>query len=49
MGEHGITVAHTSIHRWTVRFSPLLLDRFNRRKRCPRGAGLPGLNCRWAL
>lgn len=24
MAERGITVAHTSIHRWTVRFSPLL-------------------------
>jgi len=33
MAERGIAVDHTTIHRWTVRFSPLLLERFNRRKR----------------
>jgi len=29
----GIAVDHTTIHRWAVRYAPLLLDRFNRRKR----------------
>ncbi|TWI26871.1 DDE superfamily endonuclease [Mesorhizobium tianshanense] len=33
IAERGIAVDHTTIHRWTVRFSPLLLQRFNRRKR----------------
>lgn len=33
MAERGIAVDHTTIHRWTVRFSPLLLQRFNWRKR----------------
>lgn len=33
MAERGIAVDHTTIHRWTVRFAPLLLERFNRRKR----------------
>jgi transposase-like protein len=33
MAERGISVDHTTIHRWVVRFSPVLLKRFNRRKR----------------
>jgi putative transposase len=33
MVERGIAVDHTTIHRWTIRYSPLLLERFNRRKR----------------
>ncbi len=33
MAERGIAVDHTTIHRWTVRYAPLLLERFNRRKR----------------
>ncbi|RUV90798.1 IS6 family transposase [Mesorhizobium sp. M1A.F.Ca.IN.022.07.1.1] len=37
MAERGITVDHTTIHRWAVRFSPLLLERFNRRKRAVTG------------
>lgn len=37
MAERGIAVDHTTIHRWTVRFSPLLLERFNRRKRAVTG------------
>lgn len=37
MAERGIMVDHTTIHRWTVRFSPLLLERFNRRKRSVTG------------
>ncbi|GLS32314.1 IS6 family transposase [Mesorhizobium albiziae] len=37
MAERGITVDHTTIQRWTVRFSTLLLERFNRRKRSVTG------------
>lgn len=37
MAERGIAVDHTTIHRWTVRFAPLLLERFNRRKRSVTG------------
>ncbi|GLS30895.1 hypothetical protein SAMN04488498_15116 [Mesorhizobium albiziae] len=37
MAERGITVDHTTIQRWTVRFAPLLLERFNRRKRSVTG------------
>jgi transposase-like protein len=33
MAERGISVDHTTIHRWVVHFSPVLLKRFNRRKR----------------
>lgn len=33
MAERGIDVDHTTIHRWVVHFSPLLLKRFDRRKR----------------
>jgi transposase-like protein len=33
MAERGISVDHATIHRWTVRYAPLLLERFNRRKR----------------
>jgi transposase-like protein len=33
MAERGIGVDHSTIHRWVVRFSPLLPERFNRRKR----------------
>ncbi len=33
MAERGIAVDHTTIHRWTIRFSPMLLEHFNRRKR----------------
>jgi transposase-like protein len=37
MAERGIAVDHTIIHHWTVRFAPLLLERFNRRKRSVTG------------
>jgi transposase-like protein len=37
MAERGIRVDHSTIHRWVVRFSPLLLERFNRRKRSVTG------------
>lgn len=33
MAERGIGIDHSTIHRWVVHFAPLLLDRFNRRKR----------------
>ncbi len=33
MAERGISVDHSTVHRWVVHFSPILLKRFNRRKR----------------
>ncbi len=33
MAERGIRVDHSTVHRWVMHFSPLLLERFNRRKR----------------
>jgi putative transposase len=33
MAERSISVDHTTIHRWTIHYAPLLLDQFNRRKR----------------
>ncbi|QRM35703.1 IS6 family transposase [Microvirga sp. VF16] len=33
MAERGISVDHATIHRWTVHYAPLLLERFNRHKR----------------
>ena len=33
MGERGINVDHSTIHRWIIRFSPQLLQKFNLRKR----------------
>src|ERR671921_2692685 len=33
MAERGISVDHATIGRWVVRYSPELLERFNRRKR----------------
>jgi transposase-like protein len=37
MAERGISVDHATIHRWTVRYAPLLLERFNRHKRAVSG------------
>jgi putative transposase len=37
MAERGISIDHSTIHRWVVHFSPLLLERFNRRKRTVTG------------
>ena len=37
MAERGIRVDYSTIHRWAVRSSPLLLKRFNRRKRMVTG------------
>lgn len=33
MAERDIHVDHSIVHRWVVRFSLLLLERFNQRKR----------------
>jgi transposase-like protein len=33
MAERGISVDHATIHRWVIRYSPELLERFNWRKR----------------
>src|SRR6185312_13134093 len=33
MAERGISIDHSTIHRWVVHFSPVLLNCFNRRKR----------------
>lgn len=33
MAEREIHVDHSTVHRWVVHFAPLLLERFNRRKR----------------
>jgi transposase-like protein len=33
LAERGVSVDHTTIYRWTVHYAPLLLERFNRRKR----------------
>ncbi len=37
MAERGISVDHATIHRWTVDYAPLLLDRYNQRKRAVVG------------
>ncbi|GEO16639.1 IS6 family transposase [Microvirga aerophila] len=37
IAERGITVDHATIHRWTVHYAPLLLQRFNQRKRAVTG------------
>jgi putative transposase len=33
MAERGISVDHATVHRWVVRYSPELLQRFNQHKR----------------
>jgi transposase-like protein len=37
MTERGVSVDHATIHRWTLRYAPELLERFNRRKRAVTG------------
>ncbi|WP_339757289.1 IS6 family transposase [uncultured Hoeflea sp.] len=37
ISERGISVDHSTVHRWVVHFSPLIFDRFNRRKRSVTG------------
>jgi transposase-like protein len=33
MVERGVSVDHTSVHRWTIHYAPLLMEPFNQRKR----------------
>jgi putative transposase len=33
LAERGISVDHATIHRWTVHYAPVRLERFNQRKR----------------
>jgi transposase-like protein len=37
MAERGIAVDHATVHRWVVRYSSALLERFNLRKRAVGG------------
>jgi transposase-like protein len=37
MADRGISVDHSTIHRWVVHFAPLRAKRFNRRKRVVTG------------
>ena len=37
MAERGISVDHATVHRWVIRYSTELLERFNRRKRAVTG------------
>jgi transposase-like protein len=37
MAECGLSVDHSTVHRWVVRFAPQPLERFNRRKRTATG------------
>ena len=37
MAERGLSIDHSTVHRWVVRFAPQLLERFNRRKRTVTG------------
>jgi transposase-like protein len=41
MAERGLNVDHSTVHRWVMRFSHLILERFNRRKRT--------VTCKWRL
>ncbi len=37
IAERGTHIDHSTIHRWVIRFSPMLLERFNRRKHSVTG------------
>jgi transposase-like protein len=37
MAERGVSVDHATIHRWTLRYAPELLERFNQRKKAVTG------------
>lgn len=37
MAERGLSVDHSTVHRWVVLLAPQLLERFNRRKRTVTG------------
>ncbi|OKO83100.1 DDE-type integrase/transposase/recombinase [Bradyrhizobium sp. AS23.2] len=39
MAERGLSVDHSTVHRWVVHFSPEFLARFNKRKRSVTGNG----------
>jgi transposase-like protein len=41
MAERGLSVDHSTVHRWVVHFSPQLLERFNKRKRT--------VTCKWHM
>lgn len=40
MTERGLSIDHSTVHRWVVHFVPLLLERFNQRKRAVSGSGI---------
>jgi transposase-like protein len=44
MAERGISVDHATVHRWVVRYSPELLERFNLLAR--RGPSTYGISTR---
>lgn len=33
MAERGLSIDHSTVHRWVIHFAPKLLERFNKRKR----------------
>jgi putative transposase len=37
MAERGLSVDHSTVHRWVIHFAPLLLEQFNQRKRAVTG------------
>lgn len=37
IAERGLNVDQSTVHRWVVHFAPLLMERFNRRKRAVTG------------
>jgi putative transposase len=37
MAERGVSVDHATVHRWTLRYAPELLERFNQRKKAVTG------------
>ena len=37
MAERGLSVDHSTVHRWIIHFAPKLLERVNRRKRAVTG------------
>lgn len=37
MAERGLSIDHSTVHRWILHFSPKLLELFNQRKRAVTG------------
>jgi transposase-like protein len=37
MAQRGIAVDHATVHRWTIHYAPLLMERLNRRKKAVTG------------